>query len=308
MSRETGSAGGQSGRSGASWDALLATSGLPRLEARALLEHVSGRDRSWLIAHGNEPAPARIAARFAALAHRRSTGEPLAYLVGFRDFHGLRLRVSPAVLIPRAETELLVDLAIGLAAHGARVLDLGTGSGAVALALAAARPDLQITATDLSEAALAIAAGNARRCLPSGGSSRPGGRLRWLAGSWWAALPPDAPAFDLIVANPPYIAQDDPHLARGDLLHEPAHALTGGHDGLDAIRTIAAGACAHLAAQGWLLMEHGYDQGCAVRALFRAAGLEQVATHRDAEARERVTSGRKAEGDSSRLTSQPPRP
>ena len=143
----------------ATWDSLLAASGLPRIEARALLEHVSGRDRSWLIARGNEAAPADTAARFVELARRRREGEPLAYLLGFREFHGLRLRVSPAVLIPRADTELLVDLAIQLAPATGRMLDLGTGSGAVAVAVAAARPDLHIAATDLSDAALAIAAG-----------------------------------------------------------------------------------------------------------------------------------------------------
>ena len=193
------------------------------------------------------------------------------------------------MLIPRADTELLVDLAIRLAPDGARALDLGTGSGAIAVAVAAARPDLRIVATDLSQAALAVAAGNAEACLDAG---RPGGPLRWLKGSWWAALPSGEPPFDLIASNPPYIAEGDPHLARGDLRHEPAQALASGADGLDAIREIAAGARGHLAPGGWLLVEHGFDQGPAVRALFEAAGLRQTATHRDAEGRDRVTAGR----------------
>lgn len=273
----------------ASWDALLTASGLPRLEARALLEEVSGHGRSWLIAHGDEAAPAEASGRFRELARRRREGEPLAYLLGFREFHGLRLRVSPAVLIPRADTELLVDLAIRLAPPDGRMLDLGTGSGAIAVAVAAARPDLRIVATDLSQGALAIAAGNAEACLDAG---RPGGPLRWLAGSWWAALPAGEPPFDLIASNPPYIAEGDPHLARGDLRHEPAQALASGADGLAAIREIAAGARDRLAPGGWLLVEHGFEQGPAARALFEAAGLGRVASHRDAEARERVTAGR----------------
>ena len=294
MSAGAASPPGEPEAAAATWDALLAASGLPRIEARALLEQVSGHGRSWLIAHGNEAAPRDCATRFAELAHRRREGEPLAYLLGFREFHGLRLRVSPAVLIPRADTELLVDLAIGRAPAGGRLLDLGTGSGAVALAVAAARPDLGIAATDLSAAALAIAAGNAGDCLGTSAAARSGGPLRWLSGSWWAALPASEPPFDLIASNPPYIAEGDPHLARGDLRHEPAQALASGPEGLDAIREIAAGARAHLAPDGWLLVEHGFEQGPAVRAIFEAAGLVQVATHRDAQARERVTGGRRA--------------
>jgi release factor glutamine methyltransferase len=272
----------------ASWDALLAASGLPRLEARALLEHASGRDRSWLIGHGDETAPEPARSSFAALVARRRAGAPLAHLTGFREFHGLRMRVSPAVLIPRADTELLVELATRLAPACGRMLDLGTGSGAVAIAVAVQRPDLEILATDLSGEALAIAAGNARDCLaPASGE-----RIRFLAGSWWAALPAGEPPFDLVASNPPYIAAGDPHLALGDLPHEPVQALASGADGLDAIRTIAAGARPHLTEGGWLLLEHGFDQGAAVRALLEAAGLERIATHRDPGGHERVTLGR----------------
>jgi release factor glutamine methyltransferase len=281
------------------WDDLLARSGLPRLEARALLEHACGQGRSWLIAHGNETAPPQAAARYCALVARRRDGEPLAYLTGWREFHGLRLHVSPAVLIPRADTETLVDLAIRLAPPGARLLDLGTGSGAIALAIAAARPDLALTGTDLSEAALAIARENATACLTQprpaqdGSTQRPGGPVRWLAGNWWAALPAGEPPFDLIVSNPPYIADEDPHLGLGDLRAEPRQALASGPDGLDDLKRIVAGAPQRLVPGGWLLVEHGFDQGPAVRALFEAAGLIEPATIPDAQARDRVTLGRR---------------
>jgi release factor glutamine methyltransferase len=271
------------------WDALLAGCGLPRLEARALLEHASALPRSWLIAHGDEPAPSETAARFEALARRRLAGAPLAYLTGAREFHGLLLHVDPSVLIPRADTELIVELAIGLAPAGGRLLDLGTGSGAIAIAVGVARPDLQIVATDLSEAALDVAARNGAELLPA---DRPGGAPRWRAGSWWQALPRGEAPFDLIVSNPPYIAAADPHLAQGDLRFEPPHALASGADGLDAIREIVSGAPPRLAAGGWLLLEHGHDQGAAVRALLERAGWREIATHRDAGERERVSVAR----------------
>lgn len=270
-----------------SWDRLTVDSGLPRLESRALLEHASGQPRSWLIAHGDEAPPAAVVDQFRQLAERRRAGEPLAYLVGWREFHGLRLRVSPDVLIPRADTETLVDLAIALAPPGARLLDLGTGSGAIAIAIAAARPDLDITATDRSAAALAMARDNAGRCLP------PPSQPRFFNGDWWTALPAGEPPFGLIVSNPPYIADADPHLAEGDLRAEPRQALASGTDGLDDLRRIVAGAPAWLAPGGWLLVEHGYDQGHSVRELFEAAGFEAVATVVDAGEHDRVTHGRR---------------
>lgn len=275
------------------WQTLLAASGLPRLEARALLEHASGHGRSWLIAHGDEPAPAAVADCFETLATRRRAGEPLAYLTGWRAFHGLRLRVSPAVLIPRADTEVLVEQAVRRAPPGGRVLELGTGSGAIAIAVAALRPDLSICATDLSAAALAVAQGNAAHCLPGAGADRAGGPLRWLVGDWWAALPAGEPPFDLIVSNPPYIASDDPHLGQGDLRHEPEQALVSGSDGLTALKVIAAGAPAHLKPGGWLLVEHGHEQGPAVRQLLGEAGLSGITTLPDAEHRDRITCGRR---------------
>jgi release factor glutamine methyltransferase len=272
------------------WDTLLAGSGLARLEARALLESATGRSRSWLIAHGDEAATQEATLRFGELARRRRAGEPLSYLTGWREFHGLALRVDPSVLIPRADTEKLVELAIALAPASARLLELGTGSGAIAIALAAARSDLRVTATDLSQPALELAKRNAAEQLDA---NRTGGPLRWLLGSWWLALPADEPAIELIVSNPPYLRADDPHLSRGDLRYEPAMALASGPDGLDAIRAIIDGAPPRLAPQGWLLLEHGFDQAETVRTLLGEAGWRDIATHRDAEGRERATLGQR---------------
>ena len=274
----------------ARWQDLLAEGGLPRLEARMLLEHASGRSRSWLIAHGDEEADAATAKRHIALVRRRIAGEPIAYLVGSREFHGLPLRVNASVLIPRAETEVLVARAIALAPPGSRLLDLGTGSGAVAIAVAAARPDLAVTATDLSGAALRVAQVNADALLPR---DRAGGPLRLLAGDWWQALPEDEAPFDIVVSNPPYVAEGDPHLAQGDLRFEPRTALVSGREGLDALCRIVARADAHLSPGGRLLLEHGHEQGEAVRSLFRAdARWQDVRTMPDREGRPRVTESR----------------
>jgi release factor glutamine methyltransferase len=274
------------------WDALLERSGLPRLDARALLSHVTGRPREWLLAHGDEPADPVAADAFAALAARRRAGEPLAYLLGWREFLGRRFAVGPAVLVPRPETEGLVEAALARlpAAGGAppRLLDLGTGSGAIAVSLALERPDAAVVATDASADALAVARANARALGAT--------RIDWRLGDWWAALPADAAAFDAIVSNPPYVAQDDPHLLDAALRHEPPAALASGPRGLDAIRTIVAGAPARLAAGGWLLLEHGHDQGDAVRALLHAAGLGSVATLADLQGLDRVTLGRRPPG------------
>lgn len=271
-----------------SWDALLAATGLPRLDARALIEHASGRPREWLLAHGDEAPPAGIVEQVIALAQRRRAGEPLAYLVGFREFRGRRFSVTPAVLIPRPETELLVDRALALlTASGIRVprvLDLGTGSGAIAITLALERPDALVAASDASVAALEVARNNAARLHAPA--------ISWHLGDWWRALPADSARFDLVVSNPPYIAEGDPHLAAPALRHEPEAALVSGGDGLDAIETILAGARAHLAPLGWLLVEHGHEQGPAVRLRMRDAGFEAIATLRDLEGRERLTEGR----------------
>ncbi|WP_290884840.1 peptide chain release factor N(5)-glutamine methyltransferase [Arenimonas sp.] len=255
-----------------------------RLEAELLLAHAMQRPRSWFYAHASDVLDAADAEAFEALVKRRLHGEPVAQITGQRGFWSLELTVTADTLIPRPETELLVELALDRMPRSEpmRVLDLGTGTGAIALAIASERPLADVTATDASADALAVAAGNARDAgLP----------VRLLPGDWFAAVPREQ--FDLVLSNPPYIADDDPHLQQGDLRFEPRAALASGADGLDAIRAICAGTPAHLAPGGWLLVEHGFEQGAAVRALFRAAGLEQVATERDLEHRDRVTLGRR---------------
>jgi len=253
-------------------------------EAEWLLSHVLGKSRSWLYSHGDDALGGAEAARFEELVARRVAGEPVAYLTGRRGFWQFDLQVTPATLIPRPETELLVELALDRLPgdHPYRVADLGTGSGAIALALAHERPNAQVVATDASAAALDVARGNAAALKLS--------RVQFRAGTWFEPLAGER--FDLIASNPPYIAEDDAHLAQGDLRHEPRTALASGVDGLDAIRVLAAGAATHLQPRGWLLVEHGWEQGAAVRALFRAAGLLEVRTTRDLENRDRVTLGR----------------
>ncbi|RPH64552.1 MAG: peptide chain release factor N(5)-glutamine methyltransferase [Burkholderiales bacterium] len=273
------------------WERLALDSGLPRLEARVLLERASGRTREWLVAHGDEPADPAAASAFAELARRRRAGEPIAYLTGTREFLGRRFEVSPEVLIPRPETELLVQKALERAPHAAQVLDLGTGSGAIAVSLACERGDLRVTATDRSTGALAVARRNAQH-LAADALAR--ARLRFCAGSWWAAIDPGE-RFDLVVSNPPYVAADDAHLASGDLRFEPRAALAAGADGLDALREIVAGAPRHLQPGGWLLLEHGHQQGEALRALLAAAGLRDVETLADAAGLARATVGRMPE-------------
>lgn len=274
-----------------SWDRLVLASGLPRLEARVLLEHASGRRREWLLAHGDEIADARAADAFAGLARRRRDGEPVAYLTGSREFLGRDFEVSPSVLIPRPETELLVQAVLDRALPGARVLDLGTGSGAIAISLACERADLYVVATDRSPEALAVARRNAQRLA---GPALAGARLLWRAGSWWDAL--DAQdRFDLVASNPPYVGAGDPHLAQGDLRYEPQQALVAGGGGLDALREIVAGAPRHLRPAGWLLLEHGCDQDGALRALLAGAGFESIQTLRDVSGLPRVTLGRRPE-------------
>ncbi|VXB92260.1 Release factor glutamine methyltransferase [Luteimonas sp. 9C] len=266
-------------------DALLrdAAARIDAIDARWLLAHAAGRSQTWLYAHARDPAPDGVAARFEALVARRAAGEPVAYLTGMRGFWGFDLAVTPATLIPRPETELLVELALArLPAGHARVADLGTGSGAIALAIARERPDADVLATDASVDALTVARGNAHALdVP---------HVRFHHGDWYAPLA--GAHFDVIASNPPYIEDADPHLAQGDLRFEPASALSSGADGLDAIRVLAAGARAHLVPGGWLLVEHGLAQGAAVRALFEQAGLVEVTTERDLEARDRVTLGR----------------
>ncbi|HAI45430.1 MAG TPA: peptide chain release factor N(5)-glutamine methyltransferase [Stenotrophomonas sp.] len=256
-----------------------------RHEAELLLLHVLQRPRSWLFAHATDPLPASDLAAFETLLARRVAGEPVAYLTGRRGFWTLDLDVDPSTLIPRPETELLVELALERLPleRDLQVADLGTGSGAIALALASERPQARVLATDASAGALAMAARNADR--------HELGNVRFAEGGhdWYAPL--QGQRFDLIASNPPYIASDDPHLQQGDLRFEPATALASGADGLDDIRRIVAGGQAHLLPGGWLLIEHGWDQGEAIRALLQQAGFHAVATERDLEQRDRISLG-----------------
>lgn len=253
-------------------------------EAEWLLSHVLGKSRSWLYSHGDDVVDAATSGRFDHLLARRVAGEPVAYLIGQRGFWQFDLRVSPATLIPRPETELLVELALDRMQGDSpvSVADLGTGTGAIALALAYERANAHVVATDVSTDALAIARANAETLKLS--------RIEFRAGNWLDAIAGER--FHLLVSNPPYIADDDVHLGQGDLRHEPRAALASGADGLDAIRVITAGACRHLHPGGWLLIEHGWEQGEAVRALMESAGLLEVKTARDLENRDRVTLGR----------------
>ena len=248
--------------------------GVDRLDAQLILAQLFSQSRSWLLAHDDVALDAPQADARLALFARRAAGEPLAYLLGEKEFHGLMLQVDPNVLVPRPDTEVLVDWAIALlggalaARPEPRVIDLGTGSGAIALAVKQACPAAAMLATDASEAALAVARGNADRF---------GLDLSFASGSWWAGL--DGRRFDLILSNPPYIAGGDPHLTA--LRHEPTLALTPGGDGLDALREIVDTACDHLEPGGWILLEHGFDQADAVQALLREHDFVDIDTRRD---------------------------
>ena len=258
-----------------------------RLDARLLLEHVCGCTHAELIAHPERVLGAAEASRFAGLVARRAEGEPLAYLVGSAWFGGLEFAVGPAVLIPRPETELLVELAAqrAQALDKPRLVDLGTGSGIVAILLARRCPRAEVTAVDVSAAALDVARGNA---------ARHGASVRFLLGDWYAPLGDER--FDLIVSNPPYVADGDPHLALNGLPFEPPHALTdgvAGGDGLACIRRIVGEAAEHLEPDGWLLMEHGHDQAVEVRKLLERAGFLETASWRDGAGIERVSGGRR---------------
>ncbi len=261
----------------------LMTRGLDRLDAQMLVLLALGHDphdRAWLAAHGDQPMPTEAAAALDALVARRQAGEPMAYLRGEQEFFGLSLRVDARVLVPRADTETLVEWALALdLPAAARVADLGTGSGAIALALRSRQPGWDITATDASADALAVARANAERLgLP----------IRWAQGAWLDALPGER--FDLLASNPPYIAEGDVHLRA--LTHEPDSALTAGPDGLDDIRVLVAQAPAHLQPGGWLLLEHGHDQAEAVCSLLAAAGFDRVGSRNDIAGIARCSGGR----------------
>jgi release factor glutamine methyltransferase len=262
----------------------LAGSGLIPFEAKMLLGHVMRRNRAWLVAHGDEPMTVREAKTFDDLARRRRDGEPVAYLIGKREFYGLDLEVTPDVLIPRPETELLVELAlirIDVDAQ-AEVLDLGSGSGAIALAIASERPNAAVLGVDVSVPALELARRNASRLNL--------GNATFIESDWFAAVP--KMRYDAIVANPPYVAAGDAHLSQGDLRFEPAAALAAGVDGLSAIRAIVAGAADYLSPRAWLLIEHGYDQADAVQAMLREAQFSDVQSRRDLAGIPRTSMGR----------------
>ncbi len=259
-----------------------------RLERRLLLEAALERSHAWLASHPEHRLEPHETATFMRWMERRARGEPIAYLLGRREFFGLELTVTPAVLIPRPETEGLVEWALELLDPGRTptVLDLGTGSGAIALALHAQHPGLAITAVDASAAALAVARDNAARLQP-----RLGGRpITFLESDWFGAL--EMWRFDLILANPPYVARGDPHLARGDLRFEPRSALAAGPEGMDDLARIIARAPDHLAPDGFLLLEHGHDQGPACEALLAAAGFVDISTRHDLSGLPRLTGGR----------------
>lgn len=259
-----------------------ARASVPAAEARLLLRHVLGCTAAWLAGHPDDTLADERAAEFSALVARRAAGEPVAYLIGRREFYGRDFVVTPEVLIPRPETELLVELALEKlgSRNTANILDLGTGSGCLAVTLALALPTAQVTAVDASPAALVVAQGNAGRL---------GAAVDFIESDWYAALPPQR--FDLIVANPPYVAAGDAHLREGDLRFEPVTALTDQADGLAAIRRILAGAPDWLQPGGWLLLEHGYDQANAVWKLLSEAGFTAIEQQRDLAGILRVSGG-----------------
>lgn len=261
--------------------AALRDTPLPALEARILIGFALQLSRIQLITQSERVLTNSEAQHVATLIRRRLAGEPIAYIVGEREFYGLSFYATPAVLIPRPETELLVELTLDRLPDKGSLLDLGTGSGAIAIAIAHTLPATRVTAVDASSEALAVASRNAQRH---------GAQVRLLQSDWYTAL--DNERFDIIAANPPYIVAGDPHLSQGDLRFEPVDALTDHADGLSALRNIVANAPRHLASGGWLLMEHGYDQADAVRKLLAAAGFSDIQSWTDLAGIERVSGGR----------------
>ena len=270
-----------------------------RIEARVLISHALNVDHAWLIGHDRDtPTPAQQQIMENMIA-RRAAGEPVAYIVGEREFFGMNFAVTSAVLIPRPDTELLVETALQhLPEHiPCRILDLGTGSGAIAISLARLRPHAEVVAVDASAEALAVAQANARQLGAN--------NVQCIAGDWYAALgKPSGESgvkkFDMIVSNPPYIAANDPHLNAGDLRFEPRQALASGDDGLRDLRVIVAGASAHLVEGGWLWLEHGFDQAAAVAGLLQKYGFGQIHTLRDLAGLGRVSGGRAGGGGQGR--------
>lgn len=256
-----------------------------RLEAEILLAACLDKPRSHLYAWPEREVEPQLQERFAALISRRALGEPIAYLLGQREFWSLPLTVTPQTLIPRPETETLVALALEKMPEDAplRIADLGTGTGAITLAIARERPRSKVIATDISPAALSVAKNNAARFGLD--------NVRFVCGSWCRALSVDA--FDFILSNPPYVAESDPHLREGDLRFEPRKALAAGPEGLDELRQLIPGAHDRLRTDGWLIVEHGYDQGERVMQLMRTQGFREISDHADTAGLSRVTMGRR---------------
>lgn len=257
-----------------------------KLEVRLLLESVLNVNHAWLITHESNRLADNVHAEFKAFIERRIAGEPIAYILGYREFYGLKFKVTPDTLIPRPDTETLVEAALAKIPQGqlAKVLDLGTGTGAIALAIAKHRPEVQITALDASVNALNIAKENAQNLQIA--------NVQFVLSDWFATL--EQKKFDAIVCNPPYIEQEDAHLNQGDLRFEPISALASGVDGLDDIHKVIHGAAQHLNIGGWLMLEHGYNQAKAVAALLLSAGFTEVETIKDLGGNERVTLGCRA--------------
>lgn len=271
--------------------ALDIDSSSARIEVQCLLQTVLQVNRAWLLSHPEQSLAAAQHTRYMALLGRRLAGEPVAYLLGEREFFGLTFTVSPATLIPRPETELLVELALQrIPLHGTcRVLDLGTGSGAIALSIAHARPNAEVVAVDASQEALKVALHNTHTHRLD--------NVHLLLSDWFGALPGES--FDLIVSNPPYIAAHDVHLAQGDVRFEPRDALISGTDGLDDIRRICTQAKAHLNPKGWLFFEHGHDQAAQTRELLQQADFKEIFSARDLSGIERISGGTRQTGTNS---------
>jgi len=262
---------------------LNLTSHEARFEARLLIQTALGVNHAWLLSHENDALEANIHAAFQVLLDRRLAGEPIAYILGKREFYGLELKVTPATLIPRPDTETLVEAALAkIPQHDAfSVLDLGTGTGAIALAIAKERPHAQVTAVDASEMALNVAIENSRTLhIPN---------TKFMISNWFSAL--ENQTFDLIVSNPPYIEDADEHLKQGDLRFEPRTALASGKDGLDDIRQIVQAAPQHLKVGGWLMLEHGYNQAESVASLLRDIGFSHISHALDLAGISRITMG-----------------